>query len=66
MALVVKNPPASSADVRDVGSVLRQEDPLEEGMATTPFSDLENPHGQKGLVGYIPLGCTESGTTEVI
>ena len=35
-------------------------------MATTPFSDLENPHGQKGLVGYIPLGCTESGTTEVI
>ena len=34
MVLVVKNTPASVGHVRDVGSVLRQEDPLEEGMAT--------------------------------
>ena len=34
MALVVKNPPASSGDVRDAGLILGQEDPLEEGTAT--------------------------------
>ena len=31
---MVKNPPASAGDVRDTGSLLGQEDPLEEGMAT--------------------------------
>ena len=31
--LVVKNPPAYSGDVRDTGSSLGWEDPLEEGMA---------------------------------
>ena len=34
MALVVENPPASSGDVGDSGSILGWEDPLEEGMAT--------------------------------
>ena len=33
MALVVKNPPASAEDVRDLDSFLGEEDPLEEGMA---------------------------------
>ena len=33
VALVVKNPPTNAGDVRDAGSVCR-EDPLEEGMAT--------------------------------
>ena len=32
---MVKNPPASAGDVKDVGSVPGQEDPLEEGMATS-------------------------------
>ena len=31
--LVVKNLPANAGDVRDVGSISGQEDPLEEGMA---------------------------------
>jgi len=31
---VVKNPPVNAGDIRDVGSSLGQEDPLEEGMAT--------------------------------
>ena len=31
---VVKNPPASAGDTRDVGSIPGQEDPLEEEMAT--------------------------------
>ena len=34
MALVVKNPPANSGDVRDAGSVPGQEDPLELEVAT--------------------------------
>ena len=33
MALVVKNPPTKTRDLRDGGSTLGQEDPLEEGMA---------------------------------
>ena len=28
------------------------------------YSCLENPHRQKNLVGYNPLGCKESDTTE--
>ena len=31
---MVKNPPANAGDLRDVGSSLGQEDPMEEGMAT--------------------------------
>ena len=31
---MVKNPPASAEDVRDSGSTLGQEDPLEEEMVT--------------------------------
>ena len=31
---MVKNPPVNAGDIRDVGSLLGQEDPLEEGMAT--------------------------------
>ena len=34
VALVVKNPPAISGDLRDTGSTLVQEDPQEEGTAT--------------------------------
>ena len=28
------------------------------------YSYLENPHGQRNLVGYSPQGCKESDTTE--
>ena len=34
VAPVVKNPPANAGDIRDVGSILGWEDPLEEGIAT--------------------------------
>ena len=33
-------------------------------MATHSISCLENPHGQRSLVGYSPWGCKELGTTE--
>ena len=29
-----------------------------------PVFLVENPHGQRSLVGYSPWGCKESGTTE--
>ena len=47
-----------------VGS-LGLEDPLEEGMAThsTHFC-LENPHGQRSLVGYSPWGLKELDMTK--
>ena len=32
--IVVKNLPANTGDIRDVGSIPGQEDPLEKGMAT--------------------------------
>ena len=41
------------------------EDPLEEGMAIPlQYSCLENPHGQRNLVGCSPWGHKESDTTE--
>ena len=53
MVLVVKNLPASVRDVRDVGLIPGQEDPLEGGYGN-PFQyscHLENPM-DRSLVGY--------------
>ena len=36
VVLVLKNLPANAEDVRDLGLILGQEDPLEEGMETHP------------------------------
>ena len=59
VAQTVKNLPA----MRETwdGS-LGWEDPLEEGMATHSY--LENPHGQRSLVGYSPRGRKELDMTE--
>ena len=59
---LVKNPPAVWATwIPSLGL----EDPLEESMAThSKYSCLENPHGQRCLVGYSPWGCKELDTTE--
>ena len=46
-----------------VGS-LGWEDPLEEGMETTPTFLPRESHGQRSLVGYRPQGCKESDMTE--
>ena len=54
---MVKNPPSHAGDIRDQVRSLDQEDALEEGMATPfQYSCLENPHGQRSLVGYSPWG----------
>ena len=34
VAPVIKNPPANAGDLKDMGSILGREDPLEEGTAT--------------------------------
>ena len=57
MTLVVKNPPASAGDARDMGSIPGtgrlsgggNGDPLQ-------YSCLEEFHGRKSLVGYDPWG----------
>ena len=63
---MVKNLPVNAGDKREAGSV--------PGWGRSPggghgnplqYSCLENPHGQRSLMGYIPYGCEESDTTEV-
>ena len=58
---VVKNLPSMQETwVRSLGG----EDPLKEGMATTPVFLPRGSHGQRSLAGYSPLGRTESDVTE--
>ena len=58
MVLVVKNLPTNAGDRRDTGLI--------PGLGRSPggghdnplqYSCLENPHGQRSLVGYSPWGC---------
>ena len=62
---VVKNPLVNAGDSEDSG--------LTPGWGRSPgggngnplqYSCLENPHGERSLVGYSPWGCKESDTTE--
>ena len=64
MALLVKNPPANERDLRD-GSIPEWGRSPGEGKGyTLQYSRLENPHGQRSLVGYSPWGHKESEMTE--
>ena len=54
VALVLKNQPTNSEDVRDQVRPLCQEDPLEEEMATPPIFLPGETHGQRSLAGYSP------------
>ena len=64
MWLVVENLPEMQETQGMRVWSLGWEDPLEEEMATHSISCLENPHGERSLVGYSPWGCKESGMTE--
>ena len=63
---MVKNQPANAGNIGDMGSILGSGrspggghgDPLQ-------YSCLENPYGQRSLVGYSPWGHKESDMTEV-
>ena len=61
VVLVAKNLPTNAGDA---GSILGQEDPLEEGMAPHSIFLPAEPHGQRSLVGYSPWGRKESDMTE--
>ena len=54
VALVVKNPPANTGDLRDVGLILGQEDPLEEGMAAHSSILAWEIPWTEGPCGYSP------------
>ena len=52
---MAKHPPASAGDIRDVGSIPGLGRSLGGGHGNPPqYSCLENPHGQRSLVGYSP------------
>ena len=54
-ALAVKNPPANAGDIRGMGSIPGLGRSLGGGHDNPlRYSCLENPHGQKSLVGYSP------------
>ena len=57
---LIKNLPANAGDV---GSILGQDDPLEEEMATHSSILPGESHGQRTLAGYSPWGRKESDTT---
>ena len=62
VAQVIKNPPASSGDVRDVGWIPGLGRSLgEEHGSPLQYSCLESPHGQRSLAGHSPQGRKESG-----
>ena len=65
VVLVVKNPPANAGDMRNLDLI--------PGLGRSPggghgnslqYSCLENPHGERSLVGYSPWGHKELGMTE--
>ena len=60
---MLKNPPANSGDVRDVGSIPGS-GRISGGGHGNPlqYSCLENPHGQRSLAGYSPKSLKESNT----
>ena len=66
VAIVVKNLPAKAGDIRDLDLITRlgrspgggHGNPLQ-------YSCLENPQGQRSLVGYSPQVYKESDTPEV-
>ena len=62
---MVKNLLSNSGDKKEMGSILGQEDPLEEGMAIHSSILAWESHGQRSLVGYSPQGYKDLDTTEV-
>ena len=62
---MVKNLPANAGDIIDAHLIPGSGRSPGEGYGNLlQYSCLENPHGQRRLVGYSPRGCKELGTTE--
>ena len=65
MALVVKNPPANTGDLRDMGSIPGfGKIPERRNWQPTPVFLPGESHGQMSLVGYSPWGHKGLDTTE--
>ena len=65
VVLVVKNPPTNAGDARYTASILGSgRSPGEGNDKPLQYSCLENPHGQRSLVGYSPWKHKESDTSE--
>ena len=64
LALGVKNPPANSEDIRDMGSIPGSGTPWSRAWQPTPVFLPGESHGQKSLGGYRPWGRTELDATE--
>ena len=62
VAQMVKNLPAMQEDPGAIPGLERS--PGEGNGNPLQYSCLENPHGQRSLVGYSPWGLKESDTTE--
>ena len=62
VAQMVKRPACNAGDLGLIPGLGRS--PGEENGKPLQFSCLENPHGQRGLVGYRPWGCKELDMTE--
>ena len=61
---VVKDPPVNAGDTRDAGCIPGSGRSPAAGCNPLQYSCLENPHGQRSLVGYSPWCCKESDMTE--
>ena len=55
--LVVKHPPASAGNIRDVTLMPGWEDPLEDGLEIRSSILLGEFSGQRSLANYSPCGC---------
>ena len=65
VGLVVKHLPANAGDIRDTSSILRSgRSPGGEHGNPLQYSCLENPHGQRNLVGFSPRAHRELDVTE--
>ena len=63
--LVVKNLSVNAEDIRNAGSIPGSERfPSGEHGNPLQYSCLENPHGQRSLVGYNPQGRKKSNRIE--
>ena len=61
---MVKNPPANAGEVKDAGSIPELGKSPGGGHGNPlQYSFLENPHGQRSLAGYSPLGHTTEAHT---
>ena len=63
---MLKNPPASAGDIRDMGSIPGWGRSPGGGHATHSSILAGESHGQRSLVGYSPWGLEELDTTETI